>query len=85
MAKNDYHFITHWRVKGTCDSVADILSDATDLVRWWPSVYLDVQEVEPGDENGIGKVISLYTKGWRPTPCAGNSASPSPTTLTASH
>lgn len=66
MAKNDYHFITHWRVQGTIEEVADILGNATDLVRWWPSVYLDVQEVEPGDETGIGKVISLYTKGWLP-------------------
>jgi hypothetical protein len=47
-------------------TVADVLSQATDLVRWWPSVYLDVQEVEPGDENGIGKVVRLYTKGWLP-------------------
>jgi hypothetical protein len=66
VAKNDYHFITHWRVKGTVEEVADILNDATDLVRWWPSVYLDVQEVEAGDEKGIGRLISLYTKGWLP-------------------
>lgn len=66
MANNDYHFITHWRVKGTVEEVADILNDATDLVRWWPSVYLDVQEVEAGDQKGIGRVISLYTKGWLP-------------------
>jgi hypothetical protein len=25
-----------------------------------------VQELEPGDANGIGKVVSLYTKGWLP-------------------
>jgi hypothetical protein len=36
------------------------------LTRWWPSVYLDVQELEPGDKNGIGKVVSLFTKGWLP-------------------
>ena len=63
---NDYKFITHWRVKSTCAEISDILGEATELVRWWPSVYLDVQELEPGDENGIGKVISLYTKGWLP-------------------
>jgi hypothetical protein len=66
MTSNEYHFITHWHVKGTVKEVADVLSQATDLVRWWPSVYLDVQEVEPGDENGIGKVVRLYTKGWLP-------------------
>jgi hypothetical protein len=62
----DYHFITHWRVECTAKEVSDILGNAPDLVRWWPSVYLDVQELEIGDERGIGKVIDLYTKGWLP-------------------
>lgn len=63
---NQYQFITYWRVQSTCQEISDILGDAPDLVRWWPSVYLDVQELEAGDENGIGKVISLHTKGWLP-------------------
>ena len=66
MAINDYYFVTHWRVQGTVKEVADIIADARDLVRWWPAVYLDVQELEPGDEHGVGKVIDLYTKGWLP-------------------
>lgn len=66
MASNDYHFVTHWRVKGAVKEINDVLGDAPDLARWWPSVYLDVQVVEPGDENYIGRVISLYTKGWLP-------------------
>lgn len=66
MATNDYHFITRWRVKSTVKEVADILSDAADLVRWWPSVYLEVNVLVPGDEQGLGKEVSLYTKGWLP-------------------
>jgi len=66
MASSDYHFITHWRVPGTVEEIADIIANAVDLVRWWPSVYLDVRELEPGDETGVGKVIDLYTKGWLP-------------------
>lgn len=66
MASNAYHFITHWRVKSTVKEVADILSDAADLVRWWPAVYLEVKVLEPGDERGLGKVVDLYTKGWLP-------------------
>lgn len=66
MTGNNYHFITHWRVRSTVQEVSDILGNAPDLVRWWPSVYLEVREVEPGDEQGIGQVISLYTKGWLP-------------------
>ena len=66
MSSNDYHFITHWRVKSTTEEVAEILGDAGDLVHWWPAVYLDVQVLQPGDEQGLGKVVSLYTKGWLP-------------------
>jgi len=29
-------------------------------------VYLNVRELEPGGKNGVGKVISLYTKGGLP-------------------
>ena len=64
MASNDYHFITHWRVPGTAEEVSQIIGNAPDLVRWWPSVYLDVQELSPGDDQGVGKIVSLYTKGW---------------------
>ncbi|HUX88422.1 MAG TPA: hypothetical protein VMW65_15580 [Chloroflexota bacterium] len=66
MASNDYQFITHWRVPGTIEEVATILNDPLDLPRWWPSVYLKVQELEPADQHGVGRVIDLYTKGWLP-------------------
>ena len=66
MADNTYHFVTTWHVQSTVKEVTDVLADARDLPRWWPSVYLDVQQIEPGDETGLGRVISLYTKGWLP-------------------
>lgn len=66
MAANEYHFVTRWRVPGTVEEVADVLSDAPDLPRWWPSVYLDVEQTAPGDEDGVGREVSLYTTGWLP-------------------
>lgn len=66
MATNDYHFVTRWRVAGKVEEVADVLGDAASLSRWWPSVYLDVRVLEPGDAEGVGKVVELYTKGWLP-------------------
>jgi hypothetical protein len=66
MASNAYEFVTHWRVPGTVEDVAAILGDALDLPRWWPAVYLDVEELEPGDERGVGRLVRLYTKGWLP-------------------
>jgi hypothetical protein len=66
MARNDYHFISKWKVEGTCGEVADILGDTLSLTRWWPSVYLDVQELEPPDSRGVGRRVALITKGWLP-------------------
>jgi Polyketide cyclase / dehydrase and lipid transport len=66
MSSNEYHFITHWKMKATRQEVYDILSDTESLKKWWPSVYLDVKQTAPGNENSIGKKVKLYTKGWLP-------------------
>ena len=63
---NDYQFVTHWRVRGTVQEVWDVLSGSTTLAEWWPSVYLAVDELVPGDASGVGRVVDLYTKGWLP-------------------
>jgi hypothetical protein len=63
----EYHFITNWKVSGTASEVAEVLGDPLGLARWWPSVYLDVKELEPGNvDTHVGRVIELYTKGWLP-------------------
>ena len=66
MASNDYHFITHWRVQSSLEEISQILADGPGLARWWPSVYLEVEQIQPGDERGVGRVVGLYTKGWLP-------------------
>ena len=66
MPTNEYDFVTHWKVESTVQEVSDIVRDAPALPRWWPAVYLDAAVLEPGDEDGVGKVVSLDTKGWLP-------------------
>ena len=66
MPVTDYHFVSHWRVEARVEEVADVLSDAGELPRWWPSVYLRVEVLEPGDAAGAGKRVRLRTKGWLP-------------------
>jgi len=63
---NAYHFITTWDVPAPVGEIEAVLGNAPDLPRWWPSVYLDVAEVEPGDAHGVGRVVALYTKGYLP-------------------
>ncbi len=66
MPGNHYHFITRWRFKATAHEVNDVLDDAADLVRWWPDVYLAVEQLEDGDADGVGKVYRLHTRGRLP-------------------
>lgn len=66
MAANDYHFITTWRLAATPQEITDVLGDAAGLARWWPSVYLRVDVLDPGDADGLGKVVELWTKGFLP-------------------
>lgn len=63
---NRYHFVTRWRLLGTVSEVHKVLGDPLQLVRWWPAVYLDVQQTKPGDASGLGREFSLYTKGFLP-------------------
>ena len=63
---NSFHFVTEWQVEGTCGEVADVLGDPVGLPRWWPSVYLDAEEIEPPNSSGVGRRVRLVTKGWLP-------------------
>ena len=62
----EFHFFSQWRLLGTAAEVAAVLGDVREFARWWPSVYLDVEELEPGGDGGVGKRLRLRTKGWLP-------------------
>jgi hypothetical protein len=63
---NEYAFLSTWRVEGTCGEVADILGEPLALAEWWPSVYLDVTEIDPPDARGLGRRVHVLTRGWLP-------------------
>ena len=63
---SNYHFVTSWRIPGTVDEVNAVLREPLNLPQWWPAVYMDAKELKPGDANGVGREIALYTKGWLP-------------------
>ena len=65
-ASHQYHLISRWRVEGSVDEVSSILSETEALTRWWPSVYLDVQQIAAGNRDGVGKSFRLHTRGWLP-------------------
>lgn len=61
-----YFFRSDWTFDANVAEVSAILEDISKLKQWWPAVYLDVQVLEPGNENGVGRVVTLLTKGWLP-------------------
>lgn len=63
---SEYHFITEWQFEATEDEIRAILADATDLPRWWSSVYLSAERIQAGDADHIGETIRLHTKGYLP-------------------
>jgi hypothetical protein len=63
---NEYHFMTRWHLKGTAEEVYDIITNPVEYPRWWPSVYLNAEELEPGDGDGIGRRMRFHTKGRLP-------------------
>jgi hypothetical protein len=63
---NDYHFVTRWTVTGTCEEVSAIPGNPLDLPRWWPMVYLEVEQLRPPDASGLGQRVRLLTKGKLP-------------------
>ena len=47
---NFYEFVTEWRIAGTCGEIADVFRDPLELPRWWPAVYLHVEELQPPED-----------------------------------
>ena len=66
MAANEYRFITTWHVEGTPEQVFEILDRPVDYPRWWPSVWLDAQLLEPGGSDGTGRVVRFLSRGKLP-------------------
>lgn len=66
MPSREYRFVTHWRVYGTAEEVFEVLADPSDLPRWWPSVYLAVEQLDPPAQDGSGRRVALLTRGWLP-------------------
>lgn len=54
MGFSDYHFVTHWRIKGPIHIVYDILKDGLHYSQWWKPSYVNSSEIR--DESGAQKV-----------------------------
>lgn len=61
-----YVMVSEWTVRGAVDEVAAIMRNFEALPDWWPSVYLSTREIAPGGADGVGKRVSMHTRGRLP-------------------
>ena len=57
----DYRFVTIWRLMAPVEAVWPILRDSRRWPEWWPYVA-SLDEVEPGDADGVG---ALHRIAWK--------------------
>ncbi len=55
MSVAEYHFVSNWEIDAPIEEVFDAILDSTRWPEWWRGVPR-VEEVTPGDPNGIGNV-----------------------------
>lgn len=66
MKEREYRIVSNWVLEGNSDHIFEMISSTEHISSWWPSVFLRSELVVPGDENLIGKVVRLHSKGWLP-------------------
>jgi uncharacterized protein YndB with AHSA1/START domain len=60
-----YSFITHWQIKAPLAEVWDAIYHSLEWPQWWKGVVA-VNEIEKGDENGVGGVREYTWKSVLP-------------------
>src|SRR5437660_1762581 len=63
---NEYHFVTHWQIRGTPDEVYELISKPLNYPIWWPSVYLATTPIAAAETNAAQPRTRYHTKGWLP-------------------
>ena len=60
-----YSFVTHWTVSAPIDAVWLELHRPLDWPKWWRGV-LSVDQLEPGDTNGLGSYYRIVMRSALP-------------------
>jgi Polyketide cyclase / dehydrase and lipid transport len=58
---SDYQFVSHWRLEAPVQAVWDAIYDVGTWPSWWRDV-LRVEDIEKGDDQGIGAVRRMTWK-----------------------
>ncbi|MFO0651617.1 MAG: hypothetical protein U0326_35675 [Polyangiales bacterium] len=55
-----------WELVAPVDEVSAVLAELVDFARWWPSSWLETTEVATGASSGLGRVVSVRSRGRSP-------------------
>jgi polyketide cyclase/dehydrase/lipid transport protein len=61
MGASDYHFVTHWKVRGPIRTVYDILKDGENYDRWWRPAYVRTDVVGTKKVRALVRAKLPYT------------------------
>jgi Polyketide cyclase / dehydrase and lipid transport len=61
----EYRFLTTWLLDAPCESVWDTIHDQKGWPSWWKGV-VEVVELDPGDENGLGSRARMTWRSFLP-------------------
>jgi hypothetical protein len=61
----EFRFVTVWRIEASLPRVCDAVSQCLDWPHWWEGVE-KVEEVDPGDKDGIGSLRRFTWRGRLP-------------------
>jgi hypothetical protein len=65
-AQNEYHLTTEWWFEGTAAEIYDLLSNTDAMRRWWRAILVGLEEIDPGDDEGMGKVVQMHVRAALP-------------------
>ena len=68
MTGTDDHIRTRWELEASPQEVYGLIADAPSYPRWWPSVFLEARVLEPGDDDGVGRLVEVSTATFLPFP-----------------
>ncbi|NNE91345.1 MAG: hypothetical protein HKN23_06830 [Verrucomicrobiales bacterium] len=63
---SDYHFISHWVVDASLESVAGLLQNYERQAEWWQSVLLRTERLDSENPVGTGTTFRYLVSGFLP-------------------
>jgi hypothetical protein len=58
---SQYHFVSHWQVKGPIEVVFEILKDGPNYPQWWKPAYVNVREIGEKKVRALVRAKLPYT------------------------